>query len=273
MAKRNWYAPLSAAPSCAFAPCPSTTSYTALRDHGASGGYVDDSFGGAGGAPDGCSQDLMVLAGGSGGGAGGPENAGGDGGGGGGAVQITSLTRIEIIGEPSTDEWSSDESFSGIAGGGGYIPITGIFANGRGGAPSRATSDGGGGGGGSGGAILLEAPSIEIRDAYLTANGSGGGGGSAALSALPSTAGHDGPRADRAAYGGAGESWGGEGGTGNSEPLPGQDNLASAGGSGTSAGGGGGSAGVIHLHVPDRWNRIEGSTFSPESSSHDPAWE
>jgi hypothetical protein len=232
-----------------------------FRHHGATGGNGQDGFGGAGGSPADCSQDLMVLAGGSGGGAGGPDT-GGAGGGGGGAVQITSLTSIEIIGEPSLGKASP---IAGIAAVGGYTPITGVFASGSGGGGGGGDgTNGGGGGGGSGGTILLEAPRLVVRDAYVTANGGGGGGSSAASSV--SYAGDNGNPEGGNAFGGGGDSPGGDGGTGSIEPTAGKDGI-------DSGGGGGGSAGIIHLHVPPDQLVIEGSVFSPEPSSHEPSWE
>ena len=234
-----------------------------FRHHGGAGGNSQDGLGGAGGLPaDGnCSQDPEALIGGSGGGAAGPAGAGGAGGAGGGAVQITSFTSIEIIGEPSRGDESPIHDMAADE-----YP-TGIFANGAGGGSGggKAPNSGGGGGGaGAGGAILLEAPRIVIRDAYLTANGGAGGGGSSASSF--SYDGDDGDPLGGSAFGGGGDSPGGDGGTGNIEPTAGKDGI-------DSAGGGGGSAGQIRLHVPPEQLVLEGAVISPAPSSRAPTWE
>jgi hypothetical protein len=224
---------------------------------GAEGGADDeaDVSGGAGGvlASDECPDAwLDYLTGGSGGGAGGAELSGGDGGGGGGAVQITSFTRIDIMGDPA----SAPDALDVVAT--SYIPTTGIFANGAGGKAGGS----GGGGGGAGGAILLEAPVLEIRNAYVTANGGGGGAGGGA--SVPAADGENGHTDGNPAIGGAGDFPGGNGGTGALAPTPGAGGLF--------GGGGGGSAGIIHLHVAEPELVIESSIVSPEPTYSDPSW-
>ena len=230
-----------------------------FRHPGGKGGNSSAGAGGKGGSPadGGCAQERAILTGGSGGGTGAGE-VGGKGGSGGGAVQITSLTGIEILGEPEAASASAviwDPSL-----------LTGVFASGSGGDGGGGgfSGSGGGGGGGSGGMILLEAPWIVIRDAYLTANGGGGGGGSAVMSEVRD--GDDGIPEGSNAFGGQGDAWGGDGGTGMLMPTGGE-------GGSDHAGGGGGSAGVIRLHVPSDQHDLEQAELSPEPSLYEPVWE
>jgi hypothetical protein len=186
-------------------------------------------------------SSLVPLVGGSGGGAGAYLGEGGNGGGGGGAVQITSLTRIDV--DPPNSNF-----------------FQGIFASGAGGGGG---SDGGGGGGGAGGAIVLEAPVIKIVRAYLIANGgAGGGGGQAGVS---SSDGEDGQPNGEVAIGGTGTAAGGTGGVADALPKIGL-------GGGNSTGGGGGSVGIIRLHAPAAQLQIEGATVSPPPIEAEPSW-
>jgi hypothetical protein len=190
---------------------------------GAAGGTADgNNPGGNAGVPPGtcAGPELEPLMGGSGGGAGGVDDCGGDGGGGGGAVQITSLTRIAVLGN----------ALSGLT-----VGVRASGAGGRGGENSD-----GGGGGGAGGGILLESLRIELDHAVLAANGGGGGGGG---SSPDGNRGADGPFGNAQAAGGGG----GLGGGAGASAL----GAATAGaGGGDDTGGGGGGVGVLRLNVP-----------------------
>lgn len=216
-----------------------------LGGDGAPGGVGGDGTApGAGGSVrDACpGPSLVPLAGGSGGGGGGEgdiDALGGIGGGGGGAVQITSFTRIAVLGTPGQF-------------------IKGILSNGGGGTAGIAGA--GGGGGGAGGGILLEAPEIDIKFVVLTANGGGGGGGGVAGEA---TDGEDGLFDSTRAAGGNGAHRGGFGGSLEGSPTIGQ-------GGGDATGGGGGGVGIIRFNVPESGLVIEGSTISPAHTRGDP---
>ncbi|WP_428267598.1 hypothetical protein [Haliangium sp.] len=229
-----------------------------LGGNGAPGGTAGDSTApGAGGdVTAACpGSDLRPLRGGSGGGAGGISNAegegGGAGGGGGGALQITSLSRIAVVGSPGQF-------------------VQGILASGGGGGAGVFTT--GGGGGGSGGGILLEAPAIEITSVVIAANGGGGGGADGpdgdnnGEPDVVGTAGEAGRFDSTQASGGNGIHSGGLGGALAGEATPGA-------GGGDATGGGGGGAGIIRFNVPAAGLRIEGSTISPAHTRVDPGAE
>lgn len=189
---------------------------------GAQGGDADGSNPGgpAGVLPGSCTGAALVpLAGGSGGGSGGIDNCGGDGGGGGGALQISSYTRIDIVG-PSLA--------------GRQVGINAAGAGGRGGENSD-----GGGGGGSGGGIMLEAVDITLDSAVLAANGGAGGGGG---NQPDSATGQPGQFGSAQAVGGDDSRQGGLGAS-----LVGAATAGEGGGDNT--GGGGGGVGIIRLNV------------------------
>ncbi len=179
---------------------------------------------------------LEPLLGGSGGGAGGGL-VGGIGGGGGGAVQITSLTRISLIGVASNF----------------YL---GIFANGAGGGRAQ---DGGGGGGGSGGAILLEAPSVILDSVFVSATGGGGGAGGLASRTVD---GESGREDGMVASGGTGDGAGGDGAVAT------EASMAGVGG-GPRTGGGGGGLGIVRINCPEAGLRMMGSRISPDYTRAD----
>jgi hypothetical protein len=207
-----------------------------LGSSGAPGGVGGDGTepgaGGNANAPECPGSDLVPLSGGSGGGAGGIGVDSGGGGGGGGAIQISSFTRIQIIGSPGQF-------------------VDGILANGGGGGAGDLTV--GGGGGGSGGGILLEAPEMAVKFVILAANGGGGGGGDDATAA---EVGEDGRFDSTQAQGGGGQRPGGRGAA-----LGGGATIGSAGADGT--GGGGGGVGIIRFNVPESFLEVEAATISP----------
>jgi hypothetical protein len=202
--------------------------------------------GGAGGQlPGTCpGVTLQPLAGGSGGGGAGIGDAnGGAGGGGGGAIQLSSLTRIEIN-----------------AGNGADSPAS-IRVNGAGGT-ATVTSNQGGGGGGSGGALLLEAPELAVAGgSILVANGGGGGSGTVPGTTAGANGQAGGLTATRAAGGVGdddGEGFGGVGGARSGGAMPGGGNVD---------GGGGGGGGVGIIRVNRRTQTIGGdAVISPQQS-------
>jgi hypothetical protein len=215
-----------------------------LGSSGAPGGVgADGTQAGAGGEASSSEcpgSDLVPLRGGSGGGAGGIDTgAGGAGGGGGGAIQISSFTRIQVVGSPGQF-------------------VDGILANGGGGGAGDTTV--GGGGGGSGGAILLEAPEMEVKFVILAANGGGGGGSDDGTGA---EAGEDGRFDMTQAQGGGGQRPGGRGAA-----LNGGATIGSSGADGT--GGGGGGVGIIRFNVPMDFLEVEAATISPMYTRDEP---
>ena len=217
-----------------------------LGSSGAPGGLgADGTEPGAGGLAGSAAcpgSSLVPLRGGSGGGAGGidiNEAGAGSGGGGGGAIQITSFTRILVIGSPGQF-------------------VDGILANGGGGGAGDGTV--GGGGGGSGGSILLEAPEMAVKFVILAANGGGGGGSDDATGA---GAGQDGRFDSTQAEGGGGQRPGGRGAA-----LNGGATIGTAGADGT--GGGGGGVGIIRFNVPEPFFEVEAATISPMYTRGDP---
>ena len=214
-----------------------------LGSNGAPGGVGGDGTEpGAGGdaqAAECPGSDLVPLRGGSGGGAGGFGAVAGDGGGGGGALQISSFTRIQIIGTPGQF-------------------IDGILANGGGGGAGDLAN--GGGGGGAGGGILLEAPELTVKFVILAANGGGGGGSDDGTAAA---AGEDGRFDSTQALGGEGALPGGRGAA-----LSGGATIGTAGADGT--GGGGGGVGIIRFNVPEAFLEVEAATISPRFERGDP---
>jgi hypothetical protein len=214
-----------------------------LGSDGAPGGVGSDGAGpGAGGEssnPECPGSDLVPLRGGSGGGGGSFGVSAGAGGGGGGGIQISSFTRISLLGTPGQF-------------------VDGILANGGGGGPGDSTQ--GAGGGGSGGGILLEAPVMEVTAVILAANGGGGGG---ADDSTLSSAGEDGRFDSTQAEGGTGQRPGGRGGA-----LNGGATIGTGGADGT--GGGGGGVGIIRFNVPMAELKIAGATISPAFQRGDP---
>lgn len=164
---------------------------------------------------------LIPLVGGGGGGAGDTVGGGGSGGGGGGAIQLTSMTSIEITGVMD------------VGGKGGFAQIL---------------NDEGGGGGGAGGGILLEAPTVEVAG-VLAANGGGGGSGR-----VDGNHGAQGTLTEAPAPGGVGtagsgdDGRGGAGGARTAGGLPGDDHDG--------AGGGGGAVGVVRINVGSNGLRL-----------------
>jgi hypothetical protein len=189
------------------------------------GGYGATGGNGGGGSTAGGAaygdQALSLLLGGSGGGGAAPLGGSynGVGGGGGGAIQLLAMRSIVIHG------------------------TGGINAGGCGGKRGGDGDGGVGGAGGSGGAILIEAPTFELRDtAVLAVNGGSGAsntqdGENGTLNAEP-------PETPTPTLAGCGRA--GNGGAG----------LTYAGGNGTAAspastcggGAGGGSVGRIRIH-------------------------
>jgi hypothetical protein len=170
---------------------------------------------------------LQPLVGGSGGGGGGVGDLnGGAGGGGGGAVQLTSLTRIEVN-----------------AGSGAGTPAS-VRVNGAGGT-APAARDQGGGGGGSGGALLLEAPEVAVSSgSILVANGGGGGSGRVPRTTALAN-GQPGGISETRANGGVGDDDNlGFGGVGGARSGP----AGAGGGTLDGGGGGGGSVGIIRVN-------------------------
>jgi hypothetical protein len=189
---------------------------------GATGGRAYGGTPGSGGAATNVTPTLVPLRGGCAGGY--FDEYGGYGG---GAVQLVSATRVVVL------------------------PGAAINAGGGGG--SIALGPGGGGGGGSGGAILLEAPTVELRDGSgLAANGGGGGGANAnpgttgRVSLQPAPGGVGCRNDDRAC------SAGGAGAARDTLPEPGVEAQPASGTSTLSqAGGGGGAIGVIRINTLD----------------------
>ncbi len=212
-----------------------------LGTAGAKAGDGPDFVGGAAGDDlSSCSPPTLdPIGGGSAGGAGAINQDGGDGGGGAGALQITSLTRISIVG---TQPSPAGIRASGAGGGGGEV------------------SDGGGGGG-SGGGVLLEAPFLILDNAIIAANGGGGGGGGTVATAR----GQSGPfSADQAGGGGSGNGLGGQGASVLGPATPGM-------GGADDTGGGGGGAGIIRFNVPNSNLTQQSAVISPNSTRGDPA--
>jgi len=184
------------------------------------GDGASDPGGVAGVLPGTCSGATLVpLMGGGAGGSGGIDGDGGDGGGGGGGLQITSYTRIDLIGP-------------GMAG----RPV-GIIASGAGGRGGEASD--GGGGGGAGGGILLESPVINLSNATVAANGGGGGGGG---NDPDGSIGQSGLFGSAQAVGGDDDRQGGSGGSADGAATGGE-------GGGDDCGGGGGGTGIIRFNV------------------------
>jgi hypothetical protein len=205
---------------------------------GGAGGASDNPSipGGAGGSQ--CQPALLEpLIGGSGGGAGSPgmTTVFARGGGGGGALQITSLTQIDLTGTVIA---------SGQGGSGGPMGV--------------ANDAGSAGGGGSGGGILVEAPTVSLGPMHaLAVNGGGGGGGGG--SGVGGN-GQPGQSGSAAALGGTvGGTSAGVGGKGGAPTI-----AAAAGGVNANGGGGGGSIGVVALHV-----RMLTGTAGPATNTTD----
>jgi hypothetical protein len=174
--------------------------------------------------------DRRLLRAGSRGGDGSPgtASAGGRGGGGGGAVQLSAGRSITVLGSVAA---------LGGAGEGGTI---------------SPTSAGAGGGGGSGGMILVEAPSVSVRDNGLLVGGGGGGGGSCWVrpdgGPVTSNEGEHGDNGGTAATGGVGgvcgATVGGTGGAATSATTPAEPGIPSFNG-----GGGGAGAGCVSIRT------------------------
>lgn len=178
--------------------------------------------GGVGGSGVGCpGPTLDPFQGGSGG-----STGGGLGGGGGGAVQVTSYTSIALVS-------STIVNSSGVWAGGG---------RGGGGAPGGSGPIAGSGGG-AGGAILLEAPTIDVRPGVvLAANGGGGGAGALTVDGQPGQFGSS------PAVGGAGSS-GAAGGAGAARNANAVDGAPGANMQQSSPAGGGGGGGIGRIRI------------------------
>lgn len=193
-----------------------------FREAGGSGGRIGNNGGSSNG-----NDTLTPLRGGCSGGAG---IAAADGGLAGGALQLSVLGTLRIVD-------------------GGTIAAPGL--GGPGGLPNRPGS-----GGGSGGAILLQARSLVLSNAYVTANGGSGGqggNGSVPTGPRPGNSGLAGAlQSAQVASGGQGGNCcgglGGAGGAGTTRPTGGADGDTS-GNNTPSGGGGGGSQGRIRLEV------------------------
>ncbi|MDP1826516.1 MAG: putative metal-binding motif-containing protein [Archangium sp.] len=199
--------------------------------------------GGQFGAPNGQAA-LQPLRGGCSGGTGSNRGGfGGAGGEGGGAVQISATGTLSVLATGT------------------------VTAPGRGGDrgidPSGGNAFPSGGGGGSGGAILLEALSLLVDQARLTANGGGGGAG---RDNNAGTAGADGRRdADVAALGGNAQNNAGNGGTGGTRSFgAARGDAATANNAG--GGGAGGGVGRIRLNARNTCT-VTSSVVSPAASS------
>jgi len=246
-----------------------------------------DGGGGAGG------RNLTSYIGGGGGGAGlGTRGADGDdgrggvfgngnGGAGGNATPASGFVPLRA-GCRGGAGWNfGGASIPGAGGGGvqfsvaGTLAISGhVSAGGGGGGPANSTRHGGGSGGGSGGVILLEADTLSLAGAKVTANGGAGGGGKSEAngdgreadagaggdpeSANPALGGTPGTTID-ATYNGVGGP-GGNGGAGAVAPAKGGAATPYGGG-----GGGGGAVGLIRLNA-NRGCDTAGALFSPEIS-------
>jgi hypothetical protein len=118
------------------------------------------------------------------------------------------------------------------------VDITGTVHAGGAAGSGAENNRSGGGGGGSGGFIGLEALEIVIgQSARLAANGGGGGGG---CNNGLADSGEDGKDLAQAAIGGAGQSFGGNGGNGSAgRSLGGEPGTDSSRGGGGGGGGGG----------------------------------
>lgn len=206
-------------------------------------GGVAPQRGGVGGAPHG-NPELIPLSGGCPGGRGGNGSsgvAGGAGGAGGGAVQFSVSGQLYVNGR------------IGARGAGGRFGLN----NGSGGA--------GGGGAGSGGAVLLEAQTLRVFGAALTANGGGGGQGggtsnvgiSGESGSLDSATPAQGGDQDPPNFPG----FGGNGGAGVIAATNGMNQRQNGGG----GGGGGASVGRIRLNGRGVCER-DGGVISPPAT-------
>ena len=150
----------------------------------------------------------------------------GAGGAGGGAIQITSGTRINVMGAVGAPGYSGSVN----------------------------------GGGGAGGGILLEAPAVTISGGVY-ANGGAGGCGS-----FSQTTTSDGSLSTMPALGGpcSNNQSGGNGGAGTTAPTDGQS-LSNTAGTTQYAGGGGGAVGRIRINTLDMTVAGAGATSPPAS--------
>jgi hypothetical protein len=198
---------------------------------GAASGSTATGDRGEGGSAAACAgARLEPLLGGSGGGATQRDDAGtqwSSGGGGGGALQITSLTSIEVSGE--------------------------IVAVGEGG--ELGPDNNGGGGGGGGGSILLEAPSVRLDGGAVWTGGGAGGAGrpptSSGTTPPDDGSGEAGRLALAVARGGVGSGPTGNNGRGGNGGRAGTT-PTSGGGLVDGTGGGGGGAGRLRVNaLPD----------------------
>ena len=105
---------------------------------------------------------------------------------------------------------------------------------------------------------MLEAPSITLDNASVTANGGGGGSGSIG------SRGEYGNMALNPALGGTGEEGtaGGAGGARNGLPQSGEGPI-------DGAGGGGGGVGIIRFNVPADSLNVNASIISPQETRGD----
>ncbi len=198
-------------------------------------------LGGVGGAPHGNTMLVPLTGGCSGanGGAGGA--AGGAGGEGGGAVQFSVAGTLTVNGRVGA---------RGFGGGKGA---------------ANATGGGGGGGAGSGGAIFLEAQTLQVLAAQVTANGGGGGEGGGTSNvgidgqpgSLSSATPAPGGDADPPDFPG----FGGNGGAGVINAAHGRNQRVRGGGGGA----GGGSVGRIRFKALMSC-QVDGGVTSPPAT-------
>lgn len=215
-----------------YIPGPGGAGYGVKGGVGGNGKDAGFEKGGQAGEPYG-KGTLVPLLGGSGGG--GVRNA--SGGGGGGAFHLVAKKKVVI----------GDGTHSG-----------GINAGGCGG--QGGSMGGPGGGGGSGGAVLIEAPSLDIRPSGVIAvNGGGGGAGGGIVGPAGQLSGsvvyptHPGGSYGASGYGGAGSQ---QTTGGNASPAP---------ASGYSGGSGGGGVGRIRI------NNRTGSYTPPPNATISPS--
>jgi hypothetical protein len=149
---------------------------------------------------------------------------------------------------------------------GGTMTIRGVVTASGGGGEGADAQYGGGAGGGSGGAILINAMSVTLDGAALTANG--GGGGEGRRNTQNGEDGDDGSRTDAIpAAGGGPNAAGGDGGEGGVDLGIGSDGSAGLGDTGNAAGGGGGGGGIGQIHIRASAMSFQGELVSPPASS------
>jgi hypothetical protein len=167
--------------------------------------------------------------------------------------------------------FAGDPPPRGGGGGGGLaliaadtIAITGVVSVSGGGGAGGVTESAGGGGGGAGGKLVVQAWTVTLSGARLTANGGAGGEGRFEIQAA-GNGGGDGAIDTDVAAGGGGGGPGGDGGagaTGIADPTAGG---VGAGGMDMPAGGGGGGGGVGKIVIDTRAPSITDALISPPS--------